>query len=170
MGEVIDRAPRHPPDTRIVTTSDAVKAMLLNGLGCVNPQRYLVSRFFQDTPTSRLLAPSLIEAKPLNDDALGRVLNTLDAYGVTERYRLIAATAAERLGLTPQFVQLDRTSFHVDGRENSDDVPNAQVVHITRGYRRDHRPDLHQVMLEWIVEPQARFSEFHVPAHPIGKS
>jgi len=28
-------------------------------------------------------------------------------------------------------------------------------VHITRGYSRDHRPDLNQVMLELIVEHQA---------------
>jgi DNA-binding transcriptional LysR family regulator len=78
-GEVIDRATRHHPDTRIVTTGDAVKAMVLNGLGVVTHQRYLVSRFFQDNPTSRLLAPWLIEAKHLNDEALGRAVETLDA-------------------------------------------------------------------------------------------
>jgi transposase len=155
IGEVIDRATRHQPETRIVTTGDAVKAMVLNGLGFVNQQLYLVSRFFQDKPTSRLLAPMLIEAKHLNDDALGRALDTLYAYGVTELYSLIAATAAERLGLAPQFVHLDSTSFHVDGRYNSDDAPDDQVVHITRGYSRDHRPDLNQVMLELIVEHQA---------------
>ncbi len=155
IGEVIDRATRHQPETRIVTTGDAVKAMVLNGLGFVNQQLYLVSRFFQDKPTSRLLAPMVIEAKHLNDDALGRALDTLYADGVTELYRLIAATAAARLGLAPQFVHLDSTSFHVDGRYNSDHAPDEQVVHITRGYRRDHRPDLNQVMLELIVEPQA---------------
>jgi len=67
----------------------------------------------------------------------------------------MAATAAERLGLAPQFVPLDRSSFPVDGRDNSDHAPDAQVVHITRGYRRDHRPDLNPVMLELIVEHQA---------------
>jgi transposase len=29
------------------------------------------------------------------------------------------------------------------------------VVHITKGYSRDHRPDLNQVVLELIVEHQA---------------
>jgi transposase len=74
---------------------------------------------------------------------------------VTERYRLIAATAAERLGLAPRLSHLDRTSFHVDGRDNSDEAPEAQVVHSTRGYSRDHRPDVNQVMLELMVEHQA---------------
>jgi transposase len=52
-------------------------------------------------------------------------------------------------------MHLDSTSFHVDGRYNRDEPPSEQVVHITKGYRRDHRPDLNQVMLELIVEPQA---------------
>ena len=43
----------------------------------------------------------------------------------------------------------------IDGRYNSDQEPEDQVVHITRGYSRDHRPDLNQVMLELIVEHQA---------------
>jgi transposase len=93
--------------------------------------------------------------KQLNDDALGRALDTLYAHGVPELYSLIAATAAERLGLTSRFGHLDRTSCHVDGRYNSDEEPAEQVVHITRGYSRDHRPDLNQVMLELIVEHQA---------------
>ena len=82
----------------------------------------------------------------LNDDALGRALETLYADGVTERSSLIAATAAERLGLAPRFGHLDRTSVHVDGRDNSAEEPEAQVVHSTRGYSRDHRPDLNPVM------------------------
>ncbi len=75
--------------------------------------------------------------------------------GLTELYSLIAATAAKRLGLRPTFTHLDTTSFHVDGRYNSEEAPDEQVVHITQGYSRDHRPDLNQVMLELIVEHQA---------------
>ena len=75
--------------------------------------------------------------------------------GVTELSRRIAATAATRLGLTPSFAHLDSTSFHVDGRYNSAEEPEAEVMHITRGYSRDHRPDLNQVMLDLIVEHQA---------------
>ena len=155
IGEVVDQATQQNPEMRIVTAGHAVKAMVLNGLGFVNQQLYLVPRFFQDKPISRLLAPCLLEAKHLNDDALGRALDTLYAYGVTALYSLIAATAAERLGLAPRFVHLDSTSFHVDGRYNSDHAPDEQVVHLTRGYSRDHRPDLNQVMLALIVEPQA---------------
>ena len=91
----------------------------------------------------------------LNDDTLGRALDTLYDFGVTALYSLIAATAARRLGLAPTFAPLASTSFHVDGRYNSAEPPDAQVIHITQGYSRDHRPDLNQVMLDLIVEHQA---------------
>jgi transposase len=133
---------------------EAVKAMVLNGLGFINHALYLVPRFFQNKPTSRLIAPRVTPAQ-LNDDALGRALDTLYDYGVTELYSLIATTAAQRLDLSPTFAHLDSTSFHVDGRYNSDEEPDEQIIHITRGYSRDHRPDLNQVMLELMVEHQA---------------
>jgi transposase len=154
IGDVLDHATQQTPETRLVTVGNAVKAMVLNGLGFVNQPLYLVPRFFQHKPTQRLVAPG-IDAEHLNDDALGRALDTLYASGVTTLYSLIAATAAERLGLAPCFAHLDSTSFHVDGRYNSEEDPDEHVIHITRGYSRDHRPDLNQVMLELIVEHQA---------------
>jgi Domain of unknown function (DUF4277)/Transposase DDE domain len=154
IGDVIDNATQQNPEMRDLTVGEAVKAMVLNGLGFINQTLYLVPRFFQNKPTSRLIAPRVIPAQ-LNDDALGRALDTLYDYGVTALYSLIAATAAKRLGLAPTFVHLDSTSFHVDGRYNSEEEPEAEVIHITRGYSRDHRPDLNQVMLELIVEHQA---------------
>jgi transposase len=154
IGDVIDKATQQNPERQIVTAGNAVKAMVLNGLGFVNQRLYLVPQFFQNKPTSRLIAPAIAPAH-LNDDTLGRALDTLYNYGVTALYSLIAATAAQRLGLSPTFAHLDSTSFHVDGRYKSDEEPNEQVIHITQGYSRDHRPDLNQVMLDLIVEHQA---------------
>jgi transposase len=152
--EVIDQATQQDPAMRIVPAGHAVKAMVLNGLGFVNQQLYLVPHFFHNKPLPRLLAPG-IEASHRNDDTLGRALDTLYDSGVTALHSLIAATAARRLGLTPTSTHLDTTSFHVDGRSNSHEVPDEQVVHITPGYSRNHRPDLNQVMLALIVEHQA---------------
>jgi len=154
IGDVIDQATQQDPQMRDLTVGEAVKAMVLNGLGFVNQALYLVPMFFQNKPTYQLISPR-VAPEQLNDDALGRALDTLYAYGVTELYRLVAATAAKRLRLCPTYAHLDRTSFHVDGRYNQDDPPSEHVVHITKGYSRDHRPDLNQVMLELIVEHQA---------------
>jgi transposase len=153
-GEIIDQATPQHPEVRDLTVGEAVNAMVLNGLGCINQALSLVPRFFHTQPTDPLMSPR-VPPPQLNDDALGRALDTLYAYGVTELYSLLAATAAERLGLAPCFVHLDTPSVHVEGRYNSDEAAEEQVVHITRGYSRDHRPDLHQVMVELMVEHQA---------------
>ena len=94
---------------------------------------------------------------------------------MTELYRLMAATAAGRLGLTPRLAHLDRTSCHVDGHFNSAEEPDEQVIPITRGYSRDHRPDLHHVMLELMVAHQAGMPVLRPPlrghrsdAHAVG--
>jgi transposase len=76
IGETIDHATRQHPEMRLVTVGHAVNAMVLNGLGFVNQQLYLVPRLFQNNPTSRLITPG-ITAEHLNDDALGRALETL---------------------------------------------------------------------------------------------
>jgi transposase len=153
-GDVIEHATQQHPELRDLTVGEAVNTMVLNGLGCINQALYLVPRFFQHKPTYRLVSPR-IAPEQLKDYALGRALETLYAYGVTELYSLIAATAAEGLGLAPRFAHLDRTSFHVGGCDNSAEEPEEQVIHITRGYSRDHRPDLNHVMLELMVEHQA---------------
>jgi transposase len=154
IGEVIDQAMAQDTSKRQVSVGQAVKAMVLNGLGFVNQQLSLVPSFFDNKPLERLIGPA-IEAAHLNDDVLGRALDALYDVGVTPLYTLIATEACTRLGLASPYVHLDTTSFHVDGRYNSAETPQETVIHITLGYSRAHRPDLNQVRLELIVEHHA---------------
>jgi transposase len=57
------------------TVGEALKALVLNGLGFVNHALSRVPRFFQNQPTSRLMAPRVTPAR-LHEDALGRALET----------------------------------------------------------------------------------------------
>ena len=57
--EVIDKAIQHNPEMRLVTAGQAVTALVLNGLGFVNQPLYLGPHFFQNKPTSRLIAPAI---------------------------------------------------------------------------------------------------------------
>jgi transposase len=154
IGEVIDQAIAQDTSKRQVSVGQAVKALGLNGLGFVHQQLYLVPSFFDNTPLERLTGPAM-EAAHLNDDVLGRALDTLYAMGGTPLYTLSATEACTRLGLAAPSVPLDTTSFHVDGRSNSAAPPEDTVMHITPGYSRDHRPALHQVRRALLVAQHA---------------
>nr|MBS0021846.1 DUF4277 domain-containing protein [Gammaproteobacteria bacterium] len=97
-------------ERRIVSVGQAVKAMVLNGLGFVNQRRYLVPHFFQDKPTERLIGAG-IGPEHLNDDVTGRALEKLYEHDVTLVYARLASQAVRRLGLKPRFGHLDTTVF-----------------------------------------------------------
>jgi len=154
IGALIDRLLTQDEDKRKVSLGQAVKAMVLNGLGFAQRALYLTPLFFRDKPVERLLGEG-IEATHLNDDVLGRALDALYAYGPDKLYPQLAAPAVKHLGLSGRFAHLDSTSFHTDGQYNSADEAQEGVIHITKGYSRDHRPDLNQVILQLICERQA---------------
>jgi transposase len=128
--------------------------MVLNGLGFANQPLYLRPHFFEDKPVERLLGKG-IKAEYLNDDVMGRTLDKLYSYGINRIYTTAAAQAVQRLGLTGRFGHLDATGFHLSVQYNSDKAAPEGVVQITKGYSRDHRPDLNQIVLQLICERQA---------------
>lgn len=71
IGDVIDQATHQNPAMRDLTVGEAVKAMVLNGLGFINHALDLVPRFFPQKPTSRLISLR-VTPEQLTDDALGR--------------------------------------------------------------------------------------------------
>jgi transposase len=71
IGTVLDHATQQNPAMRDLTVGEAVKAMVLNGLGLIHQALYLVPRFFHHQPTDRLISPR-VAPDQLNDDALGR--------------------------------------------------------------------------------------------------
>lgn len=156
IAEIIDK---HLPSNRIVSHGTAVCAMILNGLGFVNQRLYLTEHFFQNKPVSRLLGVDIL-AEHLNDDTLGRTLDALHEYGLSKLYGEIALNTVTLLKLSPSSLHLDGTSFHVDGNYNHGEEPPEGVIRITQGYSRDHRPDLNQVVLNLIMESQAK-----IPLH-----
>src|SRR5438105_13366314 len=115
IGEVIDRVVPQDEEGRFVSVGQAVKAMVLNGLGFVNQRLYLMPHFFQDKPTERLLGAG-ISPEHLNDDVTGRALDRLYEQDVTSVYVLVSVEGVNRLGLRTKCRLLDRTGFHVDGR------------------------------------------------------
>ena len=162
IGELVDELVPQDLSQRKVSVGQALKAnLVLNGLGFANRRLYLMPEFFCNKPIERLVGAG-ISPEHLNDDALGKALDTLHAFGLTELYRLIARQAPERLGLGSgvAMAHLDTTTFHVDGRYNSEldddfDGNAGGGIRVSKGYSRDHRDDLNQVVLELITESRA---------------
>jgi transposase len=155
LGELIDSLIPQDEEQRIVSVGQSVKAMVLNGLGFANRALYLTPHFFQDKPVDRLIGEG-IEAQHLNDTVLGRNLDAIYDYNPEKLYSQLAARAVGRLGLLTRFGHLDSTSFHTDGRyPDAESDEEEGVIRITKGYSRDHRPDLNQIVLQLICERQA---------------
>ena len=153
IGQSIDAAIRQDTNKRNLSLGQAVKAMVLNGLGFVNQNLYLVPHFFSKKPTEALIGADILP-EHINDDVLGRALDALYDYGVTDLFYSTAIKAVKALNLSPTMAHLDSTSFHADG-DYADSSEDSKSVHITWGYSRDHRPDLKQVILNLVVENQA---------------
>lgn len=147
--EEIDRQiEKHPQ--QIISTGQVVKAMILNGLGFVSAPLYLFSEFFIGKATEHLLG-SEIKPEHLNDDRIGRALDSLSNQGLTPLFTSIAILAHQKFKLETKSLHLDSSSFSLHGDykiEGSDE--SIESVKITYGYSKDYRPDLKQFMMDVI--------------------
>ncbi len=164
---IIDRAIPKKSEDKILSTGEAIVGLILNGLGFVNKRLYLVSRFFKNKPVDKLLGNPFLTASHLNDDALGRALDAVYEFGVSELYALISQKTIQYLhadyGLELAHGHLDNTNFHLHSKEKLLCAPPKEgetegevVLHITHGHSKDHRHDLVLVGLQLIVNHQSR--------------
>ena len=147
--EEIDRQIKPHPQ-QIISTGKVVKAMILNGLGFVSAPLYLFQEFFVGKATEHLLGKG-IKPEHLNDDRMGRALDSLSAQGLTTLFTSIAMLAHQRFDLSTKSLHLDSSSFNLEGNyeiESSDE--SIESIKITYGYSKDHRPDLKQFMMDVI--------------------
>lgn len=153
--ELIDRLIPQDRSQRNLSVGECVKVMILNGLGFTNHRLYLTASFFENKPLAQLIRPG-VEVSHLNDDILGRALDTVHEYGLNALFVQISRQVTRLLGLQPKLIHADSTTFHVDGAYNREQEQVEEgLIHLTKGYSRDHRPDLNQLTLNLIVENQA---------------
>ena len=147
--EEIDRLiGKHPQ--QIVSTGQVVKAMILNGLGFVSAPLYLFGEFFIGKATEHLLGEG-IKPEHLNDDRIGRALDSLSNQGLTSLFTNIAMLAHQKFELSSKSLHLDSSSFSLEGSyEIGSSDESIESVKITYGYSKDHRPDLKQFMMDVI--------------------
>ncbi len=122
-------------------------------MGFVSAPLYLFSEFFIGKATEHLLGEG-IKPEHLNDDRIGRALDSLSNQGLTPLFTNIAMLAHQRFNLSTKSLHLDSSSFSLEGSyeiESSDESSESiEGVKITYGYSKDHRPDLKQFMMDVI--------------------
>ena len=158
IGEWIPPAPQ-----RGVTVGEAVLALVLNGLGFVSRPLYLTPAFFETKPVGTLIGEGVTE-EDLNESTLGRALDDLFEAGLSPLFLKVASQAvglSERMKSFLPF-HLDSTSFTLTGEypfsENAKEGEEGEpeVIRITHGFSKDHRPDLKQFVLNLITLHKSR--------------
>jgi transposase len=130
---------------RKVTVGQAVQSIILNALGFSGRAMYLHPDYYRKRPVELLVGEG-IEPEDLNDDCIGSALDALFDYGVTELFYKVVSRALATYHIEHRFVHLDTTSFSLHGKYENEDESDPEVVSITKGYSKDDRPDLNQVV------------------------
>ncbi len=131
--EEIDRL-IEPHPQQIISTGQVVKAMILNGLGFVSAPLYLFSEFFIGKATEHLLGEG-IKPEHLNDDRIGRALDSLSNQGLTPLFTNIAMLAYQKFNLSTRSLHLDSSSFSLEGsyeiessNESSESIEGVKIT------------------------------------------
>lgn len=140
-----------------ISSGTLVKAILINGLGFVSRPLYLFSQFFEDKAIENLLGEG-VRSDYINDDKIGRVMDELYKYGLNSLFIEIGLSLIKKFKIETQYSHLDATSFHLHGeykseekKEKEAEIIKQRPIIITKGYSRDHRPDLKQCVLDLIT-------------------
>lgn len=130
-----------------VSAGKIVKAIILNGLGFISRPLYLFPQFFQDKPVEKLLGEG-IKAEEINDDKIGRVMDKLHELSLESLWVKIGINTMNKFEINTKHSHLDSSSISVEGKYNSQNESSENILKITQGYSRDHRPDLPQFMID----------------------
>jgi transposase len=137
-----------PDDQEILTPGEAIKGMILNGLGFAQRPLSLTPQFFANKPLDLLFRPG-VEAEMFNRFKLGRTLDEVHTYGCDLFLSELALAVCQHEAIAQRFHHLDTTSFALSGAYMPES--DTQAIAITHGYSKDHRPDLKQAVLALMV-------------------
>lgn len=145
--ELIDE--KIPKDEReVISTGEAVAAMIINGLGFSDRPLTLTPQFFQNKAMGRLFREE-VNAEHFNRFKLGRALDNCHNYGCDRLFGELSASICHQYGIDTRFNHLDTTTFSLTGEYDIDS--DEHTIEITHGFSKDHRPDLKQAVLELMV-------------------
>ena len=131
-----------------VTHGEAIKALLLNGLGFNERRLYIMPEYFEDIATERLIKDG-IRPDQLNQYLFGDCLDAIAAYGPTRMFTGIALQMMEKNELGTLRLHYDTTSINVTGEYDS--ALNTRLIKIVHGHSKDRRSDLKQFIISLVT-------------------
>jgi transposase len=133
------------PSKMEIDPGTLVLAMVLDALSGRHPL-YRIESFYESKDIELLLGQPL-DAKKLGDDNFGRVLDLLYAANTTHLFSEIVMNALRIFQVPTQHIHFDTTSVTVYGAYEPTDPDSPSTLKITKGYSKDHRPDLNQFLI-----------------------
>lgn len=109
-----------------VSQGQRVSAMILNGLGFIDNRLYMFPNFLENKPVQRLFGEG-VEAEHFNDDALGRCLDAIHAYGITPLFSDIAFSIGTKQKLLGYSAHFDTTSLNVHGEYANNEKESTET-------------------------------------------
>src|SRR5262245_14586582 len=91
-----------PDEQEAITPGEAIKGMILNGLGFANRPWSLTPQFFANNPLDLLFRPG-VEAAMFNRFKLGRTLDEVDTYGCDLFFSEIALAGCQQEAIDQRF-------------------------------------------------------------------
>ena len=145
-----------------ISHGERVAAMIMNGLGFIDNRLYLFPKFLSDKPLDRLFNRH-VEPEWFNDDASGRCLDEISAYGTTKLFTEISLTIGQARGLLGKSAHIDTTTLSLFGdfeqaalneviENDNDNIPWPK-----QGYAKSGRHDLKQMVLLLATTGAANF-------------
>lgn len=143
--DLVNTINRLVPTKMEIDPGTLVLAMILDAVSGRHPL-YRIDSFYKNKDIELLLGQS-IDVEKLTDDNFGRMLEHLYDANTSQLYTAIVINALRTFQVTTQHIHYDTTSMNVFGQYNSNSPDNPSTVKITKGYSKDHRPDLNQFVI-----------------------
>lgn len=131
-------------DNRIVSTGNAIKAIVMN-IVTDRKALYKLDEFYAYTDTEKFFGEG-INPKHFTDDVMARALDELSDVGPKKVMTETAMFSVKEYNIPVRSIHADTTSKNLYGQYKDCEDDMYEGVKINRGHSKDCRPDLKQIL------------------------
>lgn len=151
--EFINNSVTWDPKHCHISPGNLAKSVVLSTFASTRTPLYHISRNFEGTDTESLFEPGC-QPQDLSDDAIARTLDKISEAGPEALYTRLSLSCLATFDIPVHRLHADTTSLSLSGAYEECEADDYDGLAICRGYSKDMRPDLKQVMVGKIVSEQ----------------